>query len=101
MQCVFHVECVMPCYSPNKTFLIKMYYITCIMTLAELDLHCNVLTKLPDAVADAEHLKVINLANNKFSVFPEKLLEITTLETINLEGNSITGNNAVCGIPCI
>ncbi|XP_059892540.1 leucine-rich repeat-containing protein 20 [Gadus macrocephalus] len=58
--------------------------------LHELDLHCNVLTKLPDAVADVEHLKVIDLANNKFSVFPEKLLEIATLETINLEGNSIT-----------
>lgn len=58
--------------------------------LRELDLHCNVLTKLPNAVADAEHLKNINLANNSFSTFPEKLLEILTLETINLEGNSIT-----------
>ena len=73
------------------------------MSLAELDLHCNVLTKLPDAVADVEHLKVIDLANNEFSVFPVKLLEIATLETINLEGNSITGNNAcdVCGVLCI
>jgi len=61
------------------------------LSLSELDLHCNVLTKLPNAVADVEHLKNIDLANNSFSVFPEKLLEIPTLETINLEGNSITG----------
>ncbi|KAJ3608197.1 hypothetical protein NHX12_025247 [Muraenolepis orangiensis] len=56
----------------------------------ELDVHCNVLTKLPNSVAEVEHLKIIDLANNKFSVFPEKLLEIATLETINLEGNSLT-----------
>ena len=78
-----------------------MYYITCLLSLAELDLHCNVLTKLPDAVAEVEHLKVIDLANNKFSVFPEMLLEIATLETINLEGNSITGNDALRGVPYI
>ncbi|KAG7250275.1 hypothetical protein CRUP_007298 [Coryphaenoides rupestris] len=61
-----------------------------VMLADNLDLHCNVLTKLPDAVADVEHLKNIDLANNSFSVFPEKLLEIPTLETINLEGNTIT-----------
>ncbi|KAG8008649.1 Leucine-rich repeat-containing protein 20 [Nibea albiflora] len=56
----------------------------------ELDLHGNVLTKLPDAVGEMKHLTSINLANNSFSVFPDKLTEIATLERINLEGNSIT-----------
>lgn len=60
--------------------------------LAELDLHGNVLTKLPDVVGEMQHLTSINLANNSLSIFPDKLTEIATLETINLEGNSITGN---------
>lgn len=58
--------------------------------LRELDLRGNVLTKLPDAVAEMEHLTSINLANNSFSIFPDKITEIATLERINLEGNSIT-----------
>lgn len=65
--------------------------------LAELDLRGNVLTKLPDAVAEMEHLTCINLANNSFSIFPDKLTEIATLERINLEGNSITGNDYILG----
>ncbi|XP_054455301.1 leucine-rich repeat-containing protein 20 [Anoplopoma fimbria] len=58
--------------------------------LRELDLRGNVLTKLPDIMGEMEHLTCINLANNRFSIFPDKLTEITTLEKINLEGNSIT-----------
>lgn len=58
--------------------------------LRELDLQGNVLTKLPDAVGEMEHLTSINLAKNKLSVFPVKLTEIQTLEKINLEGNDIT-----------
>ncbi|KAM3859214.1 leucine-rich repeat-containing protein 20-like [Diretmus argenteus] len=58
--------------------------------LRELDVQGNVLTKLPDAVGEMEHLTSINLANNKFSIFPAKLTEIPTLERINLEGNFIT-----------
>lgn len=59
---------------------------------AELDLQGNVLTKLPDAVAEMEHLTSISLAKNSFSVFPDKLTEIATLERMNLEGNQIIGN---------
>ncbi|XP_014041559.1 leucine-rich repeat-containing protein 20 isoform X1 [Salmo salar] len=58
--------------------------------LRELDLHGNVITKLPDVVGDLQHLTSINLANNKLSVFPERLTEIQSLERINLEGNDIT-----------
>ena len=58
---------------------------------SELDLHGNVITKLPDVVGELEHLTSINLANNKLSVFPERLTEIQSLERINLEGNDITG----------
>ncbi|KAJ8013567.1 hypothetical protein DPEC_G00031110 [Dallia pectoralis] len=58
--------------------------------LRELDLHNNAITKLPDVVAELEHLTCINLANNKLTVFPERLTEIQSLERINLEGNAIT-----------
>ncbi|KAK5850976.1 hypothetical protein PBY51_001804 [Eleginops maclovinus] len=58
--------------------------------LRELDLRGNIITKLPDAVLEAEHLTSINLAYNSFSIFPDKLTEIATLERINLEANSIT-----------
>lgn len=63
--------------------------------VAELDLQGNVLTKLPDTVAGMEHLTFINLADNNFSIFPDKLTEIATLERINLEGNSITGDDYI------
>lgn len=59
--------------------------------LAELDLQGNVLTKLPDTVGEMEHLTFINLAHNNFSIFPDKLTEIASLEKIDLEGNSIPG----------
>lgn len=63
----------------------------CIFTqLQELNLHGNVLTKLPDTVVQMEHLSNINLSNNNFTVFPEKLTEMTALERIDLEGNGLT-----------
>ncbi|XP_075999723.1 leucine-rich repeat-containing protein 20 [Genypterus blacodes] len=58
--------------------------------LRELHLQGNVLTKLPDAVGEMEHLTSIDLANNKFSAFPLILTDITTMERINLESNDIT-----------
>ncbi|KAL0964751.1 hypothetical protein UPYG_G00328400 [Umbra pygmaea] len=58
--------------------------------LRELDLHNNVINKLPDVIGELEHLTSINLANNKLTVFPDKLTEIQSLERINLEGNDIT-----------
>ncbi|XP_056286122.1 leucine-rich repeat-containing protein 20 [Pseudoliparis swirei] len=58
--------------------------------LRELDLRGNLLTKLPEIVGEMEYLTCINLANNNFSIFPDKLTEIATLERINLEGNGIT-----------
>lgn len=63
--------------------------------VAELDLQGNVLTKLPETVAGMENLTSINLADNNFSIFPDKLTEIATLERINLEGNSITGDDYI------
>lgn len=61
----------------------------------EVDLQGNVLTKLPDNIAELQHLTAVNLANNSFSAFPDKLTEIATLERINLEGNRIAGKNAL------
>uniref|UniRef100_A0A8C6T789 Leucine rich repeat containing 20 n=1 Tax=Neogobius melanostomus TaxID=47308 RepID=A0A8C6T789_9GOBI len=56
--------------------------------LRELNLHGNVLTKVPDAVVEMEHLSNINLSKNNFSVFPEKLTEMSALERIDLEGTT-------------
>ncbi|XP_041819092.1 leucine-rich repeat-containing protein 20 isoform X2 [Chelmon rostratus] len=74
----------------NEMKALSSKFFSTFTQLRELDLRGNVLTKLPDAVAEMEHLTCINLANNSFSIFPDKLTEIATLERINLEGNSIT-----------
>ncbi|KAG7261032.1 hypothetical protein CRUP_001375, partial [Coryphaenoides rupestris] len=55
-----------------------------VMLADNLDLHCNVLTKLPDAVADVEHLKNIDLANNSFSIPVERLSAMPALKWINV-----------------
>lgn len=58
--------------------------------LRELDLQGNVLTKLPDAVGEMQHLTSINLSQNKLTSFPDRLTDVHTLETINLENNQIS-----------
>ncbi|KAG1930431.1 leucine-rich repeat-containing protein 20 isoform X2 [Pimephales promelas] len=58
--------------------------------LRELDLQGNVLTKLPEAVGDMQHLVNINISKNKLTVFPERLMDVRSLEHISLEGNDIT-----------
>uniref|UniRef100_H3BVR4 Leucine rich repeat containing 20 n=1 Tax=Tetraodon nigroviridis TaxID=99883 RepID=H3BVR4_TETNG len=74
----------------NEMKVISSKLFSTFTNLRELDLQGNVLTKLPDAVAEMQHLTSISLAKNSFSVFPDKLTEIATLERINLEGNHIT-----------
>ncbi|XP_013862433.1 leucine-rich repeat-containing protein 20 [Austrofundulus limnaeus] len=73
----------------NKMKAISSKFFTTFSNLKELDLQGNVLTKLPDTVGEMEHLTFINLAHNNFSIFPDKLTEIVSLEKIDLEGNSI------------
>ncbi|XP_051274315.1 leucine-rich repeat-containing protein 20 isoform X1 [Dicentrarchus labrax] len=74
----------------NEMKALSSKFFSTFSQLRELDLRGNVLTKLPNSVAEMEHLTCINLANNSFSIFPDKLTEIATLERINLEGNSLT-----------
>ncbi|XP_029312377.1 leucine-rich repeat-containing protein 20 [Cottoperca gobio] len=75
----------------NEMKSISSKFFSTFTQLRELDLRGNVLTKLPEAVGGMEHLTCINLSYNSFSIFPDKITEIATLERINLEGNSITG----------
>ncbi|XP_069012396.1 leucine-rich repeat-containing protein 20 [Embiotoca jacksoni] len=74
----------------NEIKALSSKFFSTFTQLRELNLKGNVLTKLPDAVGEMEHLTSINLANNSFSTFPAKLTEIATLEKIDLEENSIT-----------
>ncbi|XP_054623580.1 leucine-rich repeat-containing protein 20 [Dunckerocampus dactyliophorus] len=74
----------------NELKALSSKFFSTFTQLRELDLHGNVLTKLPDSLEEMKHLTSINLANNNFSVFPGKLTEMATLERINLEENSIT-----------
>ncbi|XP_061564728.1 leucine-rich repeat-containing protein 20 [Cololabis saira] len=74
----------------NEMKVIPSKFFSTFTQLRELDLQGNVLTKMPESVGEMEHLTSINLANNRFSTFPDKLTEIATLERIDLEGNSIT-----------
>ncbi|XP_018616792.1 leucine-rich repeat-containing protein 20 [Scleropages formosus] len=74
----------------NEMKALSSKFFTTFTQLRELNLEGNALNKLPDAVGGMENLKSINLARNKFLVFPERLAEIPTLEKISLEGNEIT-----------
>lgn len=74
----------------NEMKAISSKFCSIFTQLRELNLHGNVLTKLPDTVVEMEHLSNINLSNNNFSVFPEKLTEMKALERIDLEGNNVT-----------
>ncbi|XP_077406262.1 leucine-rich repeat-containing protein 20 [Vanacampus margaritifer] len=74
----------------NEMKAISSKFFSTFTQLRELDLHGNVLSKLPDSLEEMRHLTSINLANNNFSTFPEKLTQMATLERIDLEGNDIT-----------
>nr|XP_021335731.1 leucine-rich repeat-containing protein 20 isoform X2 [Danio rerio] len=58
--------------------------------LRELDLQGNVLTTLPDAIGEAQHLQIINISRNNLSVFPERLTDVKSLKQISVEENQIT-----------
>ncbi|KAK9965958.1 hypothetical protein ABG768_005018 [Culter alburnus] len=58
--------------------------------LREVDLQGNVLSTLPEAVGNMEHLVSINLSKNKLTVFPERLTDVSSLQHISVEGNQIT-----------
>ncbi|XP_068610406.1 leucine-rich repeat-containing protein 20 [Brachionichthys hirsutus] len=74
----------------NEIKALSSKFFSTFTELRELDLRGNRLTKLPDAVAEMEHLTCVDAADNSFTVFPDKLTEVATLERINLEGNDIT-----------
>ncbi|XP_076856644.1 leucine-rich repeat-containing protein 20 [Brachyhypopomus gauderio] len=74
----------------NEVKALPSKFFTTFVQLRELDLEGNVLTKLPDAVGNMEHLVSINLAKNRFSTFPQQLMNVRTLQHINLESNQIT-----------
>lgn len=60
--------------------------------LEELILQYNSITQIPESIKNLKKLKGLNLAYNKFTGdFPEILTEITSLETIALNGNSFQG----------
>ncbi|XP_066520851.1 leucine-rich repeat-containing protein 20 [Hoplias malabaricus] len=74
----------------NEVKALSNKFFTTFVQLRELDLQGNVLTKLPDAVGDLEHLTDINLSNNKFSEFPECLTAVRSLQNINIQNNQIS-----------
>ncbi|NWS99571.1 LRC40 protein, partial [Mionectes macconnelli] len=57
--------------------------------LAHLDLRNNVLTSLPKEMEALTRLQIINLAFNRFKVFPSVLYHLPALETILLSNNQV------------
>ncbi|NXN11929.1 LRC40 protein, partial [Indicator maculatus] len=57
--------------------------------LTHLDIRNNSLTSLPEEMAALSRLQVINLAFNRFKVFPSVLYHILALETILLSNNQV------------
>jgi Leucine-rich repeat (LRR) protein len=59
-------------------------------SMEELDLHENQLKDLPDELKYAAQLKVLQLEQNQFTVFPKVLVEVPALESVILGRNKIT-----------
>ncbi|KAJ6662635.1 hypothetical protein lerEdw1_011772 [Lerista edwardsae] len=57
--------------------------------LTDLDVRNNNLTSLPDEMEALARLRIINLAFNRFKIFPGVLYRIPTLETILLANNQV------------
>ncbi|XP_053248062.1 leucine-rich repeat-containing protein 40 isoform X1 [Podarcis raffonei] len=57
--------------------------------LTHLDVRNNILTSLPDEMEALTKLQIINLAFNRFKIFPNVLYHIPTLETILLANNQV------------
>ncbi|NXM35343.1 LRC40 protein, partial [Oxyruncus cristatus] len=57
--------------------------------LTHLDLRNNVLTSLPKEMEALTRLQIINLAFNRFKVFPSVLYHLPALETILLSNNQV------------
>ncbi|XP_070602237.1 leucine-rich repeat-containing protein 40 [Erythrolamprus reginae] len=57
--------------------------------LTHLELRNNILTSLPDEIEALAKLRTINLAFNRFKIFPNVLYRILTLEAILLGNNQI------------
>ncbi|XP_039238968.1 leucine-rich repeat-containing protein 40, partial [Pipra filicauda] len=57
--------------------------------LTHLDLRNNILTSLPEEMEALTRLQIINLAFNRFKVFPSVLYHLPALETILLSNNQV------------
>ncbi|XP_064520952.1 leucine-rich repeat-containing protein 40 isoform X2 [Pseudopipra pipra] len=57
--------------------------------LTHLDLRNNILTSLPQEMEALTRLQIINLAFNRFKVFPSVLYHLPALETILLSNNQV------------
>ncbi|NXF11509.1 LRC40 protein, partial [Smithornis capensis] len=57
--------------------------------LTHLDLRNNILTSLPKEMEALTKLQIINLAFNRFKVFPSVLYQLPALETILLSNNQV------------
>mmetsp|Transcript_46212 Transcript_46212/g.88190 ORF Transcript_46212/g.88190 Transcript_46212/m.88190 type:complete len:1493 (-) Transcript_46212:386-4864(-) len=58
--------------------------------IAELDLRSNVLTSLPDDLAELKSIKAVRLNYNKFTTFPSVLALLPRLVTLEMPGNQMT-----------
>uniref|UniRef100_A0A673GYH2 Leucine rich repeat containing 20 n=1 Tax=Sinocyclocheilus rhinocerous TaxID=307959 RepID=A0A673GYH2_9TELE len=74
----------------NYNNISKFYCIFDQINAALVDLQGNVLTTLPEAVGNMQHLISIDLSRNKLRVFPERLTDVSSLKHISVEGNQIT-----------
>lgn len=57
--------------------------------LQVLDLHNNLLEKLPDEIGSLKQLKVLHLNNNKLKKIPDSFGNLQLLQTLNLSHNSL------------
>ena len=54
-----------------------------------LDLHCNELSKLPEAMEELQSLQVLNVEQNKLKSLPAGIGKLQRLQTLLLKGRVI------------
>jgi len=74
---------------------------TIYITLADLNLSHNKLSRLPEEFASLTALTKLNISNNSFIVLPQVVFKLQSLASLDAQHNAILGKSLDLRPPCI